>query len=48
MKKLTNLYIATNPCYSRSNEFIKKVRETVPCLEQLEGNPFDRPVYYYQ
>ena len=33
MKKLQNLYIATNPCYSRSNEFIKKIRETVPCLE---------------
>lgn len=47
LKKCTNLYIATNPVYSRSNEFIKKIKEVVPCLEQLEGNPFDRPVYYY-
>lgn len=47
LKKTTNLYIANNPVYSRSNEFIKKIREAVPCLEQLEGNPFDRPVYYY-
>ena len=47
LKCCKNLYIANNPVYSRSNEFTKKIREVVPCLEQLEGHPFDRPVYFY-
>ena len=32
-KALSNLYIATNPCYSRSNEFIKKIKAAVPSLQ---------------
>ena len=48
MKKLNNLYIAVNPVYSRGQEFKTKLKETVPCLTELEGVPFDRPTYFIQ
>ena len=47
MKKLNNLYIAGNPVHSRGQEFKDKLKESVPCLKELEGIPFDRPVYMY-
>ena len=47
MKKLDNLYIAVNPVYSKGQDFKDKVKETAPSLTQLEGSPFDRPVYYF-
>jgi hypothetical protein len=46
-KKLRNIYIAANPVYTRSQEFKDKIKLTVPCLEELEGCPFDRPVYMF-
>jgi hypothetical protein len=39
--------VANNPIYKRNNEFRVHVREVIPSLSQLEGNPFDRPVYHY-
>lgn len=43
LQKLDNLYIAGNPVYKRGPDFKKKLKETVPQLNQLEGTPFDRP-----
>jgi len=48
MKVLKNLYIAVNPVYSRGQEFKEKLQKTVGCLKELEGCPFDRPVYVMQ
>ena len=48
MKKLTNLYIAMNPVYSRTNEFKDYIKKLIPSLTQLEGSPFDRPLYFYK
>lgn len=48
MKNLNNIYIANNPVYSKGAAFKKKLKETIPCLKQLEGSPFDRPAYVYQ
>ena len=48
MKKLSNLYIAMNPVYSRTNEFKDMIKKMIPSLTQLEGSPFDRPIYYYK
>lgn len=48
MKKLSNLYLACNQVYERSNAFKKKIKEAIPCLSSLEGNPFDRPAYIYE
>ena len=47
LKNIRNLYMAGNPCNGRGKEFKDKVRQTIPCLKELEGNPFDRPVYMY-
>lgn len=47
MKNLNNIYLATNPIYNRTQQFKDKLKETVPCLTQLEGSPFDRPVYQF-
>lgn len=46
-KNLRNIYLAGNPVFKRGPEFKKKLKEAVPCLKELEGNPFDRPVYMY-
>ena len=46
LKKLNNLYIAVNPVYSRGQDFKDRLKQTVPCLTELEGVPFDRPTYY--
>lgn len=48
MKNLTNIYLAGNAVYQKGQAFKQKLKEAVPCLKQLEGNPFDRPVYMYQ
>ena len=47
MKKLSNLYIAGNPVYQRSEQWKEKLRKAVPDLKELEGCPFDRPAYIY-
>lgn len=48
MKNLKNLYVAVNPVYYRGQEFKEKIKIAIPCLKELEGNPFERPVYMYQ
>lgn len=48
LKKIDNLYIAGNPVYARGEEFKKKLKETVPTLTQVEGTPFDRPIYFFK
>lgn len=48
MKNMTNIYVAGNGCYTRGEAFKKKIKATIPCLKQLEGCPFDRPIYMYQ
>lgn len=48
LHKLDNLYIAGNPVYQRGADFKKKLKEAVPQLNQLEGTPFDRPVYFFK
>ena len=48
LKKLSNLYIAVNPVYSRTNEFKDMIKKLIPSLTQLEGSPFDRPIYYFK
>jgi protein phosphatase 1 regulatory subunit 7 len=47
LKNLNNIYMAVNPVYNRTQEFKNKLKATVPCLTQLEGSPFDRPVYQF-
>ena len=47
LKNLRNLYIAVNPVYKRGQEFKEKIKIAIPCLKELEGNPFERPVYMY-
>ena len=47
MKNLTNIYLAVNPVFNRSQEFKLKIKEAIPCLSQLEGSPLDRPVYEF-
>jgi len=47
MKNLRNLYVAVNPVYYRGQEFKEKIKVAIPCLKELEGNPFERPVYMY-
>ena len=47
MKVLNNMYLAGNGVYQRGEAFKTKLKEAVPCLKQLEGSPFDRPVYLY-
>jgi len=47
MKNLSNIYIATNAVYNRTNEWKDKLKKAVPCLTSLEGSPFDRPIYTY-
>lgn len=48
LKNLNNMYLAGNGVYERGEEFKTKLKAAVPCLKQLEGSPFDRPIYYYQ
>jgi len=48
MKNLSNIYIAGNGIYQKGEAFKQKLKTTVPCLKQLEGCPFDRPIYMYQ
>ena len=48
MKNLRNLYVAVNPVYYRGQEFKEKIKVAIPCLKELEGNQFERPVYMYQ
>ena len=45
MKNMNNIYLSVNPIYERGQEFKNKLKETVPCLKELDGCPFDRPVY---
>ena len=47
MQNLNNIYMAVNPIYSRSQEFKQRLKETIPCLTQLEGTPMDRPIYTF-
>lgn len=47
MQNLNNIYMAVNPVYNRSQEFKNKLKETIPCLTQLEGTPMDRPMYVF-
>ena len=37
-----------NPVYARTNEFKELIKVLIPSLTQLEGSPFDRPIYYYK
>ena len=46
MKKLNGIYLAVNPVYNRSEEFKKKLKETIPCINEVEGMPLDRPQYF--
>lgn len=34
--------------YQRGPDFKKKLKETLPQLNQCEGTPFDRPVYFFK
>ena len=36
-----------NPIHKRGKEFKDKLKIAVPCLKELEGVPFDRPVYMF-
>ena len=47
LKNLTNIYMAVNPVYNRSQEFKVKIKQSIPCLTQLEGSPLDRPTYQF-
>jgi hypothetical protein len=47
LNKLDNIYVACNPVYERGQEFKDRLKAAVPSLTQLEGCPFDRPVYYF-
>lgn len=47
LKNLNNIYLAGNPVYQKGQAFKDKLKQTVPCLKQLEGSPFDRPAYIY-